>query len=101
MKNFNDIPNLVKSIPLDGILRIDVALEGDWNPSVVTVWSRKAGFNGFSEIIESHPNYKPSLELYFQDMWLGIHCFNRTNGKNVFNKDFASQIIEYVEHKLR
>jgi len=101
MENLNDIPDLVRSVPLDGILRIDVGLEGDWSPTVVTVWSREAGFMAFSGVIESHPTYKPSLELYFQGVWLGIHCFNRTNDENVFNKDFARQVIDYVGSKLR
>jgi len=101
MENSNDIPNLLKSVPLDGILRIDVALEGDWSPTVVTVWSRESGYMGFSKVIKSHPTYKPSLELYFQSVWLGVHCFTRTNGVNVFDKDFASQIIDYVESNLR
>jgi hypothetical protein len=100
MTNSNGVPDLVKSILLDGILRIDVALEGDWSPTVVTVWSRETGFAGFSKVTQSHRTCKPSLELYFQGVWLGIHCFRRINAENVFNEDFARNIIDYVEGKL-
>jgi len=101
MENLNGIPNLLKSVPLEGILRIDVALEGDWSQTVATVWSREAGHMGFSKVIKSHPTFKPSLELYFQAFWLGVHCFTRTKDVNVFDNNFASQIINYVESNFR
>ena len=100
MTNTEDIPDLLRHIPLGGILRIDAGLEGDWSPSVATVWSRGAGRQDFSNAIRSHPSHKPSLELYFQGAWLGIHCYNRIDGQNVFDEAFAARIIEYVEERL-
>jgi len=101
MDNSNDIPKILKHTPLGGILRIDVALEGNWSPTVVTVWSSDSGYIGFSKVIKSHPSFKPSLELYFQGAWLGIHCYTREKGKNVFDEYFARKIIDYVEKSLR
>ena len=101
MDHPQDIPTIVKVIPLDDILRIDAALEGNWSSSVVTVWSREAGHMGFSKIIAAHPTFKPSLELYFRGVWIGIHCFRRTDEGNVFDTSLAEKIIQYVENKLR
>jgi hypothetical protein len=64
---------LIKKIPLKCIKRIDIALEGNWNPTVTTVWTRKDGFVGFSKVRKQHIKYKPSIELYFDDCWVGIH----------------------------
>ena len=91
------IPLIIHEISMKTIQRIDVALEGDWSPTVVTVWSPEQGSTGFSEVTGLHSENKPSLELYFKDSWIGIHCFNRINGKNVFDEAFARRIIEYVE----
>jgi hypothetical protein len=100
MTNSKEIPDILSRIPLDGIVRIDAGLEGDWSPSVATVWSRESGFVGFSNVIRSHPSHNPSLELYFDGAWLGIHCHTRINGKNVFDETFARRIIEFVEKSL-
>jgi len=96
-----EIPLIVCEISLDKIKKIVVALEGDWNPTMVTVWTREKGMLGFSNVTRTHSSHKPSLELYFEDTWLGIHCFNRIDDKNVFDEEFAIQIIEYVESKCK
>lgn len=97
MSDRKDIPLIVREISLRGIQRVVAALEGDWNPTMVTVWTRKEGKSGFSRVTRSHSTHKPSLELYFENAWLGIHCFNRINGENIFDEEFALQILEYVE----
>ena len=99
MTESKEIPLIFREISLDAIERIDLALEGDWSRTVVTVWTRDHGALGFTAATRSHPINKPSLELYFTDSWLGIHCFTRTAGQNVFDEEFASRIIEYVESK--
>lgn len=66
---------LLRVIPLDGILRIDVGLEGDWSGSVVTVWTRDQGLVGFDHVARSHSDHQPSAELYFEGAWVGVHCF--------------------------
>jgi hypothetical protein len=38
------LPKLLEEISLTNLHRIDVALEGDWNSTVVTVWTRKDRF---------------------------------------------------------
>ncbi len=94
------IPDLVQSIPLEGILRIDVGLEGDWSPTVKTVWSRGRRSIDFSQVTRAHPSHKPSLELYFEGAWLGVHCFQRIDGDNVFDEERASRLIQFVETSL-
>ncbi len=101
MTESKEIQSIIREISLDTIQRIDLALEGDWNPTVVTVWTRDQGELGFAKVTRSHPTNKPSLELYFTDTWLGIHCCTRTAGQNVFDEEFASRIIDYVESKCR
>jgi hypothetical protein len=90
---------MIREISLDGIQKVVAALEGDWNPTMVTVWTRDRGALGFSAVTRTHPTFKPGLELYFEDTWLGIHCFNRSNGKNVFDEEFAVELLEYIETK--
>ncbi len=77
-----------------------MALEGDWSPTVHTIWTREHGTLGFAAATRSHPINKPSLELYFTDSWVGIHCFTRTAGQIVFDEELASRIIEYVESQI-
>lgn len=101
MNQKSNIPKIVKEISLHDIDRIDVSLEGDWSPNVVTVWSRKKGFFGFSGITCSHPTFKPSLELYFKNSWLGIHCFRKAGDQNVFDEEFALDIVKYIEKRLK
>jgi len=95
-----DIPSILGEIALKKIQRIDAALEGDWNATLVTVWTRDKGLIDFSDVIWVHPRFKPSLEMYFEGAWLGLHCFNRIKGENVFDEKFARQIISYVESKF-
>ncbi len=92
-----ELPKILKEISLQDLQRIDVALEGDWSSTVVTVWSRERGRHGFSEIVRSHPIYKPSLELCFEDTWVGLHCFKRIDYQNVFDEELALEIIGHVE----
>lgn len=100
MNDPNRIPLIVREIPLDGILRVDVALEGDWNRTVATVWTRDGGRSGFSAVARSHPTFKPSLELYLEAAWVGIHCFMRVAGDNVFDEELAAEVLEYVEGRI-
>jgi hypothetical protein len=99
MTNSTEFPAFITRISLEKILRIDLGLEGDWSNTVVTVWSRYQGRLGFSKAFISHPNYKPSLELYFSDFWLGVHCFSHKDGMYLFDEVFATKLIEYVEDR--
>ena len=101
MSRINTIPKILSEVSLDDLQRIDAALEGDWNATVVTIWSAKEGRLSFSEIVRNHSTYKPSLELYFHTTWLGIHCYTRQNGQNVFDETLAKEIITYIEEQLK
>ena len=96
----NDITELLESVRLNGITRIDVGLEGNWSPTVVTVWNRETGIIRFDHVKRAHPIHKPSLELYFHGTWLGIHCFCQIKNELVFDQELAERVIEYVEGKL-
>ena len=92
---------VIRKIDIERIKRVDVALEGNWNRTVTTVWDRKVGFKDFSKVKKSHARYKPSIELYFHDYWIGVHCYRRKKGKNVFDDRLALKIISYIDFRLR
>ncbi|MDI6763689.1 MAG: hypothetical protein QME83_11740 [Thermodesulfobacteriota bacterium] len=100
MKIKRTLPKLLEEIPLTNLNRIDVALEGDWSSTVLTVWTREERFLGFSGVATSHEIFRPSIELYFVDSWVGIHCFKRVDEKYVFDDQMALAIIDYIEAKL-
>jgi hypothetical protein len=100
MGNSKNIPSIVGEISLKKIKRIDSALEGDWNSTLVTIWTPDKGMINLSKVIRVHPEFKPSLELYFEDAWIGFHCYKRTNGEYVFDEKLAKKIIHYVETNL-
>ena len=95
------IHEYVRAIPTDNILRIDIGLEGDWSSTAVTVWTRDNGLLGFDEITRFHAINKPSLELYYGNFWLGIHCFQRDKKMNTFDEQLAREIVKFVEHNLK
>jgi hypothetical protein len=99
MNNHKNIPLIVREIPVDGIQKVFAALEGDWNSTMVTIWTRDKGLLGFSKVTRTHSTFKPSIELYLEDTWLGIHCYKKINGKNVFDEEFAINLLEYLETK--
>jgi hypothetical protein len=92
----DECPEFLAGISITGITRIDVALEGDWNATVKTVWTRDRGFLGFTDIHRSHPNFRPSIELYFDDHWIGIHCYQRRGNLYHFDENYALRIINHV-----
>lgn len=101
MVKIKNIPDVVKKIHLGDLLRIDVALEGNWSPTVATVWTRDNGFIDFLKVKKSHKVFKPSIELYFEDFWIGIHCFERIGNKNIFDEKLAMNIIDFIDKTLK
>ena len=97
MNNYNNIPSIISAIPLNGIQKVIAALEGDWNRTMVTLWDSKKKLIDFSPVKLVHPTLKPSVELYFEHSWVGIHCFKRIKRKNVFDEKFAKSLLEYIE----
>ena len=103
LKNINSnyaIPSIIKQISLKDIQRVDVAIEGDWNSTSITIWTPINKSIDFDTILLNHPTKKPSLEIIFSDSWLGVNCYFRSKSKNFFNKDLALQIIEYIEGEI-
>lgn len=92
-----DLKPLLNACPLSELTRIDVGLEGDWSPTVTTVWTRDGGMLGLERVVREHASFKPSLELYFRDGWIGVHCFRRIGGINVFDEDILRTVIDDVE----
>ncbi len=88
---------LLTACPLENLSRIDVGLEGDWSPTVTTVWARDGGRLGVAEVVREHEFNKPSLELYFVGGWIGLHCFRRVGDVNVFDESLLDRVINDVE----
>ena len=91
------LPEIVSTISLSGIIRIDAGLEGDWSGTVVPVWTRDEGLIGFDRVARSHPEHRPSLELYYDGAWVGIHCFQREGDRNIFDEDLARAVVRWVD----
>jgi len=96
----NVLPAALLALPLDAIVRIDAALEGDWSGTVVPVWSRADGFLGFDRVVRAHATHRPALELYFPGWWIGVHCHRAEGGSFVFDEPRARAVIAYVEATL-
>ena len=91
---------LLGNLPLASIVRIDVALEGDWSGTVVPVWTRADGLLGFDDIRRADPARRPALELYFPGYWIGLHCYAESGGRFEFDEARARALIDYVERRL-
>ena len=96
----DQLRGIAGDVNVQGLLRIDVGLEGDWSGSVVTVWTREGGLLGFDAVVRSHPEHKPSAELYFDGAWIGVHCFRVEAGVHVFDEAAARGLVEEIESRL-
>ena len=94
------LPAALRGIPLDAIVRIDAALEGDWSATVSPVWTRAEGLLGFAAVPRRHPARRPALELYFPGYWVGLHCYREEAGAFVFDEPRARAVVAYVEARL-
>ena len=92
-----DLLALLSAVPLEKLMRIDVGLEGDWSPTVTTVWTRVDGRLGLSDVVREHELFKPSVELYFVGGWIGLHCCCRDGKVNVFDESLVERVIDDVE----
>ena len=88
---------LLAACQLDDLTRIDLGLEGDWSESVQVAWTRDAGSQHVNRQRVEHPSFKPSLELYFKDGWIGLHCFRRVGDKNLLDEVLLEELIGLVE----
>jgi hypothetical protein len=94
------IPDIVKNQSYAELKRIDVGMEGNWNPTVTTVWEREKGLIGFEKVIRNHPEYKPSLELYYKDGWVGVHCYRNEKDQHEFDETLALHIIRHIKSRM-
>ena len=94
------LPAALRGLPLDAIVRIDAALEGDWSGTVSPVWTRADGLVGFAAVPRRHPARRPALELYFPGYWVGLHCCCEEAGTFVFDEPRARAVVAYVEMRL-
>jgi len=91
------IPRWLSGVPIDRVIRIDVGLEGSWSETVRQVWSPSTGFTGFEQAPRCHSEYRPALELYLADGWIGIPCYRVSDGQNVLDEAKARRLVELVE----
>jgi hypothetical protein len=68
--------------------------------TVVTVWRPGQSEPDFSDVVREHPSFRPSLELYFEGSWLGLHCFRRDGDLSRFDEAMARSLIDQVRKRL-
>jgi hypothetical protein len=95
------VGELIERLSLDDLVRVDVGLEGDWSPSVTTVWTREHGLLGFDEAPHGHGRHIPSVELIFPEHWVGLRCFVREADRNIFDERLARAVVDLVERRLQ
>ena len=95
-----DLSALLPHLPLHTLTRIDCALEGDWSRTVAPIWTPGDGFLGFPESSICHPDFRPSLELYFPQGWIGVRCCTRDGEVWSLDESLAHQVIGQVEAAL-
>ncbi|MFC1615890.1 hypothetical protein ACFL21_02010 [Patescibacteria group bacterium] len=100
MNNPSQIPDIIKKIDLQDILRIDYALEGDWDKTLEVIWKKNKGLINFDKIIKSHKTFQPTIELFFEDHFLGIMCYKETKDGYIFDEEKAKVIIQYIEKNI-
>jgi len=92
-----ELSALLSACSLDHLTRIDVGLEGDWSPTVTTVWTRNDGRLGLAEVVREHESFRPSVELYFVGGWIGLHCCNWDGQKHLLDESLVERVISDVE----
>ncbi len=93
------LPCWLRFVPVERVIRIDVGLEGKWSETVGPVWSQTGGFLGFAQVPRSHSEYRPALELYLDEGWIGLPCFKIHGGRNVLDEVRARKVVDYVESR--
>ncbi len=87
---------IFEGLPWSKLRRIDAAFEGDWNATVRTAWSRDSDVVDLPDETWVTDRFQPSIELIFDDTWLGIRCTRSVGGMNVLDVDRAAAIVNYV-----
>lgn len=89
-------PSWLTGVAVADIVRIDAGLEGDWSGTVTPIWTRADGFVGFPDGGLRHARFRPSLELYFEGGWIGIHCYRVVDGYCILDEERARTVVEHV-----
>jgi hypothetical protein len=91
------LPDWLTLVPRDRLLRIDLGLEGDWSATVTTVWRPGTGFLGLGTRPWRHADYRPALELYLEDGWIGVRCERRDDRGFDVDEPRLLEVIRWVE----
>jgi hypothetical protein len=92
------IRELVGPLPLDRMLRIDVVVDtGRWRRTVRTIWSSDKRSWDIRGIGHGYEIFDWSLELVFDDYWVGLRCSRPASGQRVLDFDVVRELIEIVE----
>ncbi len=91
----------IRRLPLARITRVDVALEGDWNATVTTVWTAATGWDTAGSPELQHPELPPAVELYFESSWFGFRCYREKDGVKMLDAAALEQSIELIESTMR
>jgi len=95
-----DIQALLSACSIDDLTRVDVGLEGDWSRTVKTVWTRDDGWLGQRDVAREHESFKPSLELYLVDGWIGLHCCRWDGHAFVLDESLMARVVQDVEAEI-
>ena len=93
------IPNIIKNLPLNDLLRVELSLEGSWSENIRTIWLPEQEII-YSNIDFSHKKYIPSLELYFSYGWVGFNCSNLIKDRYTFDNILAKEVLIYISKKI-
>ena len=95
------LPAWLPESVLEHVRRIDLGVEGAWSQSVRCVWTREGTAAGTLEGLPAGPGLRPSLELYMDGGWVGVHCARREGGVQVLDADLAREWIRLVAERAR
>ncbi len=99
MENNIKIPEIIKIIDLSDIIRIDYALEGDWDNTVQVIWRKGDEKMNLDTIIKMHKKYEPTIEVFFEEYFIGIMCYKKTKEYFEFDKKKAQAIFQHIKKK--
>ena len=96
MIDWDAMPWLTPSA-MEHVVRIDVGLEGAWSESVRPVWDAERGPLPIPSELPGGPGLVPSLELYFDGGWIGIHCYRRVDGAMALDREAVAEWVREIE----
>ena len=67
---------------------------------MVPIWLRSAGRLDADPVTTRHPRFRPSLELYFEGAWVGLHCYREEQDGLVLDEERMEEVLRWVEAAL-